>query len=84
MPSTDLRLRMKVFTDEVTGHRYLVSMAIANLAEQTVHVYFMSDEETLFRSLPIDDYNALPYFFFKEDGPAPRPEMRVAEPLHPT
>lgn len=76
-----MRLRMKVFTDETTGNRYLVSMAIANLAEETVHVYFMSDEETIFRSLSIDDYNALPYFFFKEDGPAPKPVMRVADEL---
>ncbi len=79
-----MRLRVKVFTAPATGKRYLVSIAMFNPEREELHVYFMSDEETLFRSLPIDDYNALPYFFFKEDGPAPRPEMRVAEPLHPT
>lgn len=82
MPSTDpMRLRARVFTNPFTGKRYLVSMAIADIAKEQVHVYFMSDEETLFQAMSINDYNALPYFFFKEDGPAPKPEMRVADEL---
>jgi len=76
-----VRLRAKVFTNETTGQRYLVSMAMFNPERETVHVYFMSDEETLFQIMSVEDYNALPYFFFKEDGPAPKPEMRVADVL---
>jgi len=76
-----VRLRAKVFTNEATGQRYLVSIAMFNPERETVNVYFMSDEETLFQIMSVDDYNTLPYFFFKEDGPAPRPAMRVADLL---
>lgn len=83
MSSTDqpLRLRAKVFTNAATGQRYLVSMAMFNPERESVHVYFMSDEETLFMAMTVDDYNALPYFYFKEDGEAPRPPMRVADAI---
>lgn len=76
-----MRLRAKVFTDEASGHRYLVSIAIFNPQGDVVHVYFMSDEATSFTTMKVDAYNALPFFYFKEDGPAPRPEMRVADAL---
>lgn len=79
-----MRLRMKVFADASTGKKYVVSIALLDPKTETVRAYLMSDEETRFVALSIDDYNAIPYSFFDEDGPAPPASARFPEPLQST
>jgi hypothetical protein len=72
-----MRLRVKVFDDPRTSLRYLVSIAMFEPASDTVNVFLMNDEDTRMQRMTVDEYNALPYYFFKEDGPATRPPMHV-------
>ncbi len=72
-PSRGLRLRMKVWTDPATGRRYLASTAIlSDPRSGTMTAYAMSDESTKVILLTPAEWNALPFFYFREDGPAPR------------
>lgn len=77
-----LRLRMKIWTDPATHKRYLMA---ASFMRDVVNgrpvggamiAYAMSDEDTRMIQLTIDEWNALPFHYFVEDGAAPRPEPR--------
>lgn len=79
--SPDLRLRMKVWTDPATARRYLMPAAfmrdvlMGQPVSDVMRAYAMSDEDTKLITLTAAEWNALPFFFFREDGPAPRREM---------
>ena len=81
-PSEGLRLRMKIWTDPTTSKRYLAPTAVMSDPRfGTMVVYAMSDEDTkIIRLTPIE-WNALPFFYFKEDGAAPRGAPRPADAL---
>jgi hypothetical protein len=75
-----LRLRMKVWTDPKTKKRYLVPTAVlTDMRRGIFTVYAMTDEDTRQIQLGVDEWNALPFFHFKEDGPAPRGAPRAPD-----
>lgn len=68
-----LRLRMKVWIDPTTRKRYLAPTAMLTDVRRGIFTaYAMSDDDTKQIHLSVDAWNALPFFYFKEDGPAPR------------
>jgi len=68
---TSLRLRLKVWTDSRTSVRYLVPTALVGDAQfGTLTVYALSGEGTRVVRLTPTEWNALPSFYFKEDGRA--------------
>lgn len=77
-----LRLRMKVWTDPVTSRRYLMPTAfmrdIVNGRPVTdvMYAYAMRDDETKLITLRASEWNTLPFYYFEEDGPAPRATER--------
>ena len=70
-----MRLRMKVWTKPGTNVLYMVAGGYLDKLFNTMVAYAMRDEETIQIRLSVDEYNALPYHFFKEDGPAPKPDQ---------
>lgn len=81
-PHTGLRLRMKVWTDPKTRKRYLMATGIMSEADAPrgiLTAYAMSDEDTKIIKLTPPEWNALPFFFFQEDGPAPRATARPVD-----
>lgn len=81
-PHEDLRLRMKVWTDPWTGKRYLMPTAFmrdiknGQPVSDVMLVYAMRDDDTRIVTLRADEWNTLPFFYFHEDGPAPRASAR--------
>jgi hypothetical protein len=74
--STGLRLRVKVWTDPKTRKRYLVPTGImSDPVRGLITAYAMTDEDTKEVKLTPGEWNALPFFYFKEDGPAPRGDV---------
>lgn len=72
---TGLRMRMKVWTDPKTQRRYLMPIAFLSDPKYGVFTaYAMTEEDEDLRTvkLTILEWNALPFFYFNEDGPAPR------------
>lgn len=68
---------MKVWTDRRTGKRYLMpSAVISDPRTGMMSAYAMSDEDTKVVKLSPPEWNSLPFFYFKEDGPAPRASAR--------
>jgi hypothetical protein len=73
-----LRLRMKVWTDSKTGKRYLMPAAFmrdvvkGQPVSDAMYAYAMSDDSTKLVTLTAREWNSLPFFYFQEDGPAPR------------
>ena len=49
-----------------------------------MHAYAMRDDDTRLVELTVDEWNALPYFYFDEDGPAPRMPARPFDSVPPT
>jgi hypothetical protein len=90
-PTENLRVRMKVWTDPTTSKRYLMPMAqmrdVVNgqPVSDVMYAYAMREgEPTKFVTLRGAEWNTLPFFYFQEDGPAPRATARpfdVAEGL---
>lgn len=75
-----LRLRMKIWTDPRTGRRYLIPVAFMTDPKLgTMAAYVMTDEDTKVIKLSAVEWNALPFFYFKEDGPAPRATSRPVD-----
>lgn len=68
-----LRIKMKTWTDPVNGNMYMVASGYFNLAEERMVAYAMRDDEARQLRFTIDEWNDLPYHFFNEDGPAPKP-----------
>jgi predicted nucleic acid-binding protein len=77
-----LRLRMKIWTDPETSKRYLMAMALMRDVRGGVPIsdvmiaYAMRDDDTKIITLTMDEWDALPFFFFQEEGPAPRASTR--------
>lgn len=69
---TTMRARLKVWTDSVTGQRFLAPCAV--LTPQGLMVITAISEEGAVRnvSLTAAEWNALPFYYFSADGEAPR------------
>lgn len=80
----DLRLRMKVWTDQGTGKRYLMPAAFmrdvvnGRPISDVMLAYAMRDDDTRIVTLRAHEWNTLPFSYFEEDGPAPR---ATAQPI---
>jgi hypothetical protein len=80
-----LRLRMKVWTDPDTGKRYLMASAFMRDVKNgkpitdVMFAYAMRDDDTKIVTLREAEWNTLPFFYFKEDGSAPRATARVVD-----
>lgn len=80
-----LRLRMKVWTDPKTAKRYLMPSAfmrdVVNGKPVTdkMYAYAMRDDDTKLVTLTAAEWNALPFFYFREDGSAPRATARPVD-----
>ncbi len=72
--AASLRLRMKVWTDPRTRARYLVPVAVfrdvvrGQPISDVMHAYAMRDGDTRRVTLSAAEWNALPFFYFQEDG----------------
>jgi hypothetical protein len=84
-PVESLRLRMKVWTDHQTAKRYLMPSAfmrdVVNGQPMTdvMYAYAMRDDDTKLVTLTANEWNALPFFYVQEDGPAPRATTRPVD-----
>jgi len=84
-PAEDLRLRTKVWTNPATGKRYLMPTAFmrdvvnGQPVSDVMYAYAMRDDDTQLVTLTAREWNALPFFYFKEDGPAPRATARPVD-----
>jgi hypothetical protein len=81
-PNAGLRLRIKVWTDPKTRKRYLMATGIMFEKEAPLGIltaYAMSDEDTKIIKMTPPEWNALPFFYFQEDGPAPRAAVRPVD-----
>ena len=74
-----MRLKMKVWTDPDSRDRYL--MPAAFITPESFHsdrpvmkAYAMNDDDTKVVEIYAEEWNQLPFFYFKEDGEAARPE----------
>jgi hypothetical protein len=77
-----LRLRMKIWTDPTTSKRYLMPSAFmrdvvnGQPVTDVMYAYAMSDDHTMMVTLTAREWNSLPFFYFQEDGWAPRASER--------
>ena len=73
---------MKVWTDPGTRKRYLMPMAFmrdlmnGQPVTDVMYAYAMSDDGNKIVTLTAGEWNALPFFYFQEDGHAPRAATR--------
>lgn len=80
-----LRLRSKIWTDPTTSKRYLIPAAFmrdvvdGRPVSDVMLAYVMRDDDTRLITLTTDEWNALPFYFFQEDGPAPRMSARPVD-----
>ena len=85
MPSEQLRLRSKVWTDPKTEKRYLMPAAFmrdvvnGKPVSDFMCAYATRDDDTKLVTLTTDEWNTLPFFYFQEDGPAPRAAARPVD-----
>jgi len=85
VPAEGLRLRMKVWTDPKTAKRYLMPTAFmrdivkGRPVSDRMYAYAMSDDNTKIVTLTATEWNSLPFFYFQEDGPAPRASARPVD-----
>ena len=81
-PVDNLRLRMKIWTDRATSKRYLMPSAFmrdvvnGQPVSDVMYAYAMRDDSTKIITLTAAEWNALPFFYFQEEGPAPRAATR--------
>ena len=84
-PAESLRLRMKAWTDRTTGKRYLMPSAFmrdivnGQPMSDVMYAYAMRDDDTKLVTLTAGEWNELPFFYFQEDGPAPRATARPVD-----
>jgi len=64
------RLKCKKYVKD--RREFLVSLALAKEGSAGMTVMLMSDELTDAVVLSVDEYNALPYHWFEDMGPAPK------------
>jgi hypothetical protein len=82
-----LRLRMKVWTDPSTLKRYLMptgfmrDLVNGQPVSDAMYAYAMSDDDTRLIELTATEWNSLPFFYFQEDGYAPRAAARPMDSL---
>lgn len=79
-----MRVKMKVWTDptSLTKRRFIVPAAfMKHKGSAIMRAYAMCDEETKLIELTQEEWNTLPFFYFKEDGEAPRHTTRVPDEL---
>ena len=87
VPVESLRLRMKVWTDQRTSKRYLMPSAFmrdivkGQPVTDVMYAYAMRDDDTQIVTLTATEWNALPFYYFQEDGPAPRASARPVDVL---
>ena len=73
-----LRLRIKVWTDPRTLKRYLMptgfmrDLVQGKPVSDAMYAYALSADDTRVVALTAAEWNALPFFYFQEDGHAPR------------
>jgi hypothetical protein len=84
-----LRLRMKVWIDPTTAKRYLMPSAFmrdvvnGQPVSDVMYAYAMSDEDTKLVTMTAREWNTLPFYYFREDGPAPRMTARPVDVVTP-
>lgn len=82
---TGLRLRMKIWTDPETAKRYLMPAAFmrdvvnGQPVSDIMYAYAMRDDDTKLVTLRSHEWNSLPFYYFQEDGPAPRATARPVD-----
>jgi hypothetical protein len=82
VPIERLRLRMKIWTHPKTGKRYLMTNAYmrdvrnGQPISDVMVAHAMCEDDTMNVTLRVDQWQALPFFYVQEDGPAPRPTKR--------
>lgn len=60
-----LRLRMKVWTDPISGLQWLCPMAFKPYPDRPLwSVYVMRDNSATLHSMTDEQWNALPYYWF--------------------
>lgn len=75
-----LRLRLKVWVDPATRQRFLMPTAIiADPARGLMTAYAMSDVDTRVIQMTVEQWNQLPFYYFQEDGEAPRATKRPVD-----
>ena len=83
----NLRLRVKVWTDPGTLKRYLMPTGFMRdlvnglPVSDVMYAYGMRDDDTKLVVLSALEWNALPFFYFREDGAAPRATARAGDTL---
>ena len=84
-----LRLRLKVWTDPSTAKRYLMPSGFmrdvvnGHPVSDIMYAYAMSDDDTKIVTLTALEWNALPFFYFQENGAAPRASARRPDVVPP-
>lgn len=82
MSDDRLRVRVKVWTDPDTGRRYLMPSAFmrdvmnGRPVTDVMCAYAMRDDDTKLITMTSKEWNALPFYYFLEDGSAPRGSVR--------
>ncbi len=64
------RLKCKKYV--INGREYLASLALMQSTFGQATVFLMRDEETISVVMSVDEYNAIPYRWFEDVGPAPK------------
>jgi hypothetical protein len=67
-----LRTHVKVWTDSVTGQRFITPCAVLTATGLMVATAISESGAVRNVTLTAAEWNSLPFFFFKEDGEAPR------------
>ena len=81
-PVESLRLRVKIWTHPDTAKRYLMPTAFmrdivnGHPVSDVMYAYAMREDDTMVVTLTAAQWNAMPFFYFQEDGPAPRATSR--------
>ena len=81
-PVESLRLRVKIWTHPDTAKRYLMPTAFmrdivnGQPVSDVMYAYAMREDDTMVVTLTAAQWNAMPFFYFQEDGPAPRATSR--------
>jgi hypothetical protein len=72
---------MKVWRDPKTKKTYLVASGVLDRRTTMVVVHATNDEQTIELTLTVDEWNKLPFRFFREDGRADPPTKRRHGPI---
>lgn len=71
--SSGARIRFQVWTDEHSAKIYVA--LVAELEDEWANVILIGDAEIRRQRMRAADYLALPYHYFENVGPAPRPTL---------